>query len=144
MSIQPTKAPTHPALARHQQERHEHVQDRIADAITKFAGSMLFVYVHMLWFGAWIIFRIEKYPFGLLTMIVSLEAIFLSTFVMIGQNRQAAYQQAKADHDFVEQELELKTNTEITRAIHTLTTELHRRLLPDATSGPPAPSGSSS
>ena len=60
---------------------------------------------------------------------VSLEAIFLSTFVMIGQNRQAAFQQAKADHDFVEQELELKTNTEITRAIHPLTTELHRRLV---------------
>ena len=58
-------------------------------------------------------------------------AIFLSTFVMIGQNRQAAFQQAKADHDFQEQELELKTNTEITRAIHTLTTELHRRFSPD-------------
>jgi len=64
--------------------------------------------------------------------VVSLEAIFLSTFVMIGQNRQAAFQQAKADHDFVEQEVELKTNTEITRAIHALTAELHRRLLVDA------------
>jgi uncharacterized membrane protein len=62
-------------------------------------------------------------------MIVSLEAIFLSTFVMIGQNRAAAFQQAKADHDFTEQELELKTNTEITRAIHTLTSELHSRLV---------------
>ncbi|MGH3923078.1 MAG: DUF1003 domain-containing protein [Pseudonocardiaceae bacterium] len=69
----------------------------------------------------------------MLTLIVSLEAIFLSTFVMIGQNRQAAFQQAKADHDFNEQELELKTNTELTRAIHTLTTELHRRLLDEAT-----------
>ena len=57
---------------------------------------------------------------------MSLEAIFLSTFVMIGQNRQAAFQQAKADHDFVEQELELKTNTELTREIHVLTTELHQ------------------
>jgi uncharacterized membrane protein len=74
----------------------------------------------------------ESSPWPTLTLVVSLEAIFLSTFVMIGQNRQAAYQQAKADHDFVEQELELKTNTEITRAIHTLTAELHRRLLPDA------------
>jgi uncharacterized membrane protein len=53
-----------------------------------------------------------------LTLVVSLEAIFLSTFVMIGQNRQAAIQQAKADHDFVEQELELKTNTQLTREIH--------------------------
>jgi uncharacterized membrane protein len=62
-----------------------------------------------------------------LTLIVSLEAIFLSTFVMIGQNRQAAFQQAKADHDFIESELELKTNTELTRQIHRLTSELHRR-----------------
>jgi uncharacterized membrane protein len=60
---------------------------------------------------------------------VSLEAIFLSTFVMIGQNRASAFQQAKADHDFVEQELELKTNTDLTREIYTLTTELHRRAL---------------
>jgi uncharacterized membrane protein len=74
----------------------------------------------------------ESSPWPTLTLVVSLEAIFLSTFVMIGQNRQAAYQQAKADHDFVEQELELKTNTEITRTIHTLTAELHRRLMPDA------------
>jgi uncharacterized membrane protein len=60
---------------------------------------------------------------------VSLEVIFISVFVVIGQNRQAAFQQAKADHDFNKQELELKTNTELPRAIHALTTELHRRLL---------------
>lgn len=58
-----------------------------------------------------------------------LEAIFLSTFVMIGQNRQAAFQQARADHDFQTQELELKTNTELTREIHVLTQELHRRFI---------------
>jgi uncharacterized membrane protein len=63
--------------------------------------------------------------------VVSLEAIFLSTFVMIGQNRQASFQQAKADHDFLEQEQELKTNTELTRAIHTLATEIHRRVVTD-------------
>jgi hypothetical protein len=63
------------------------------------------------------------------TLVVSLEAIFLSTFVMIGQNRQAAFQQAKADHDFEAQELELKTNTDLTRQIHVLTAELHRRLI---------------
>ena len=62
---------------------------------------------------------------------MSLEAIFLSTFVMIGQNRQSAFQEAKADHDFTEQELELKTNTQLTREIHTLTTELHRRIIDD-------------
>jgi uncharacterized membrane protein len=73
--------------------------------------------------------RAESNPWPTLTLIVSLEAIFLSTFVMIGQNRQAALQKAKADHDFIEQELELKTNTELTRAIHRLTSELHEGLL---------------
>jgi uncharacterized membrane protein len=73
--------------------------------------------------------RSESKPWPMLTLIVSLEAIFLSTFVRIGQNRQADFQQAKADHDFNEQELELKTNTQLTRQIHTLTTELHNRLL---------------
>ena len=66
---------------------------------------------------------------------VSLEAIFLSTFVMIGQNRQAAFQQAKADHDFVEQELELKANTELTRQIHDLVAELDRRTRRDGDPG---------
>jgi uncharacterized membrane protein len=77
---------------------------------------------------------LEKSPWPTLTLVVSLEAIFLSTFVMIGQNRQSAFQQAKADHDFEVQELELKTNTELTRQIHLLTTELHRRLIDEATS----------
>src|ERR1043165_7449154 len=75
------------------------VQDHAADSITSIAGSMRFVYIHIIWFGAWIAINIglagfdhefDKFPFGLLTMIVSLEAIFLSTFVMISQNRQAA------------------------------------------------------
>jgi uncharacterized membrane protein len=66
-------------------------------------------------------------PWPTLTLVVSLEAIFLSTFVMIGQNRQAAFQQAKADHDYNSQELELKTNTQLTREIHVLTAELYRR-----------------
>ena len=70
-------------------------------------------------------------PWPKLTLVVSLEAIFLSTFVMIGQNRQATFQQSTADHDFTKQELELKTNAELTRAIHTLTTELHQRLVVD-------------
>jgi uncharacterized membrane protein len=68
---------------------------------------------------------VERSPWPKRTLIVSLEAIFLSTFVMIGQNRQAAFQQAKADHDFLAQELELKTNTDLTRAIHQLTKEIH-------------------
>jgi len=101
---------------------------RIADWITGFAGSMNFVYLHIVLFTVWMLF-IESKPWPTLTLVVSLEAIFLSTFVMIGQNRQAAFQQAKADHDFNEQELELKTNTELTREIHELTTELDRRLI---------------
>jgi len=125
-----TAPPAHPAYISVAEHRASQLQLRLADAITKFAGSMTFVYLHVAAFAAWMLFA-ESSPWPTLTLVVSLEAIFLSTFVMIGQNRQAAYQQAKADHDFVEQELELKTNTEITRTIHTLTAELHRRLIPD-------------
>ena len=121
---------SHPAYQKVAERRAAQLQLRLADAITRFAGSMPFVYLHAVVFAGWMLF-VESTPWPTLTLVVSLEAIFLSTFVMIGQNRQAAYQQAKADHDFVEQELELKTNTEITRAIHALTAELHRRLLPD-------------
>jgi uncharacterized membrane protein len=132
MTIAPVDRPSqyqqHPVVAAQQAHRTAKVQLRIADAITAFAGSMLFVYLHAVVFVGWMLF-VESNPWPKLTLIVSLEAIFLSTFVMIGQNRAAAFQQAKADHDFNEQELELKTNTEITRAIHTLTAELHARLL---------------
>ena len=117
-----------PAILEEQARRASDIQLRIADKITAFAGSMNFVYLHIAIFTIWMLF-IESSPWPTLTLIVSLEAIFLSTFVMIGQNRQAAFQQAKADHDFTEQELELKTNTQLTREIHTLTTELHNRLL---------------
>ncbi len=120
--------PHHPIVLADQAQRAANIQLRIADAITTYAGSMPFVYIHIVVFAVWMLF-IESSPWPTLTLIVSLEAIFLSTFVMIGQNRQAAFQQAKADHDFNEQELELKTNTELTRAIHVLTTELHRRLV---------------
>ena len=84
-------------------------QDRIADAITAFSGTMTFVYLHALWFTVWIVCNEgvfgdsavwDPYPFGLLTMIVSLEAIFLSTFVMVSQNRQAARENVRADLDF--------------------------------------------
>ena len=120
----------HPVVLERERERAASLQLRIADGITAFAGSMNFVYIHAVIFLVWMV-AIEKSPWPTLTLAVSLEAIFLSTFVMIGQNRQAAFQQAKADHDFNEQELELKTNTELTRAIHVLTTELHRRLMAD-------------
>jgi uncharacterized membrane protein len=124
----PVKLPHHPVVLEEQAQRAADIQLRIADRITAFAGSMNFVYLHVALFAIWMLF-LEKNPWPTLTLIVSLEAIFLSTFVMIGQNRQAAFQQAKADHDFNEQELELKTNTELTRQIHRLTTELHKRLI---------------
>jgi len=89
---------------------------------------MQFVYLHIVIFTIWMLF-IESKLWPTLTLAVSLEVIFLSTFVMIGQNRQAAFQQAKADHDFTEQELELKTNTQLTREIDRLTIELHNRLV---------------
>jgi uncharacterized membrane protein len=121
----------HPVVARTRVQRAEDVQLRIADAITAFAGSMPFVYVHIVGFAIWMLL-VEKSPWPTLTLVVSLEAIFLSTFVMIGQNRAAAFQQAKANHDFQEQELELKTNTQLTREIHALTTELHSRVIDNA------------
>jgi uncharacterized membrane protein len=129
MQSEPTSSrPHHPVVVAHQAQRAADLQLRIADAVTAFAGSMRFVYVHAIGFAVWMLF-IESSPWPTLTLIVSLEAIFLSTFVMIGQNRQAAFQQAKADHDFNETELELKTNTQLTREIHALTTELHRRVI---------------
>jgi len=89
--------PNESALLRRARQR---AQDRAADAITRFAGSMLFVYIHVIWFAVWIGFRVERYPFGLLTMIVSLKAIFLSTFVMISQNREAQRSEIRAQLDF--------------------------------------------
>jgi uncharacterized membrane protein len=118
----------HPVVAKLRLKRAEDVQLKIADAITAFAGSMPFVYVHVVLFAVWMLV-VEKSPWPTLTLVVSLEAIFLSTFVMIGQNRAAHFQQLKANHDFVEQEMELKTNTQLTREIHALTTELHRRVI---------------
>jgi uncharacterized membrane protein len=128
MSSVDTKPPQHPVVTAQLERRAADAQLRIADRITAFAGSMTFVYLHAVLFTVWMLL-IETKPWPTLTLVVSLEAIFLSTFVMIGQNRQASFQQAKADHDFREQELELKTNTQITREIHALTAELHRRLL---------------
>jgi uncharacterized membrane protein len=117
----------HPVVEHHLEKEANDLQLKVAGAITSFAGSMMFVYVHIVIFAVWML-AVEKNPWPKLTLVVSLEAIFLSTFVMIGQNRQAAFQQAKADHDFVAQELELNTNTELTRKIHELTTELHTKM----------------
>jgi hypothetical protein len=84
-------------------------QDRVADRVTSFAGSLKFVYLHSVWFAIWVVINIglfgaaakfDPFPFGLLTMIVSLEAIFLSTFVMVSQNRQAARADLRSQLDF--------------------------------------------
>ncbi len=108
-------------------KRADDWQMHLADRVTTFAGSMTFVWVHVAIFAFWVasgLFGADRYPFQFLTFIVSLEAIFLSTFVMIGQNRQAVFQQAKADHDFHASETELKLNTDLTRAVHTMTQEI--------------------
>jgi uncharacterized membrane protein len=123
--------PIHPALIEHSEERARSAQNRVADAITRFAGSMWFVYLHVAWFAVWIGLGIERYPYGLLTMIVSLEAIFLSTFVMISQNRQEDARRHLADQEWRVVQSEERQNEELiglssqildlTKAIHQLT-----------------------
>jgi uncharacterized membrane protein len=120
--------PVNPALLKHADQRRQHLENRIADQITRFAGSMLFVYLHIIWFASWILLGVEHYPYGLLTMIVSLEAIFLSTFVMISQNRADEKRQVLADHQWQTVQEEEQQNQqllqlsnqilELTRAIH--------------------------
>jgi uncharacterized membrane protein len=120
--------PINPALLKREEERAEAGQNRLADKITAFSGSMLFVYVHIIWFSCWIGFGVEKYPYGLLTMIVSLEAIFLSTFVLISQNRADARRQVIADEQWRTVQEEDKQNVELldlSRQILALTKEVH-------------------
>jgi uncharacterized membrane protein len=97
-------------------------QDKFADAVTHFAGSVPFVYFHVVWFAAWIIANVgvlpvkafDPYPFGMLTTIVSLEAIFLSTFVLVSQNRQAAIGDRRAELDL---QINLLAEHEVTRML---------------------------
>jgi len=112
----PPTSPTAPHPPYAAQVRHETLamrrargaQDLVADGITRFAGSMSFVYLHVGWFVVWILLNVglvsgtvfDGFPFGLLTLVVSLEAIFLSTFVMISQNREAARADIRAELDF--------------------------------------------
>jgi uncharacterized membrane protein len=136
-----------PALLKHAQQRAEDAQNRVADAITRFAGSMTFVYLHIVWFAAWIGFGVEDYPYGLLTMIVSLEAIFLSTFVMISQNRADAKQQVIADaqwHTVQEEDDQNRELLDLSEQILKLTREVHaaaehagRLTAPPPTTPPP-------
>ncbi|HTO25044.1 MAG TPA: DUF1003 domain-containing protein [Gaiellaceae bacterium] len=126
-----------PALVAHAKQRADSVQNRIADVITAFAGSMLFVYIHIAWFGLWIGLGVEHYPYGLLTMIVSLEAIFLSTFVMISQNRADGKRQVVADLQWTTVKEEDEQNRELLRLsnqILELTKLIHERI--PAATGP--------
>jgi uncharacterized membrane protein len=101
-------------------------EDLLSDGITKFAGNIKFVYFHALWFGLWIAaglgafgpeYRFDTFPFGLLTMIVSLEAIFLSTFVMISQNRAGQKSEIRSQLDY---ETDLQAEREIAIIMRTL------------------------
>jgi uncharacterized membrane protein len=120
--------PVNPALIAHEKERADAFGNRIADLVTRFAGSMQFVYLHVLWFGCWIGLGVESYPYGLLTMIVSLEAIFLSTFVMISQNRAAGRQQVIADEEWrtvQEEDEQNRQLLDLSNQILALTKEVH-------------------
>jgi uncharacterized membrane protein len=135
----PTPKPVNPVLLQHAERHAAYAQNRLADAITAFAGSMTFVYIHILWFGSWIAFGVERYPFGLLTMIVSLEAIFLSTFVMISQNRADAKRQVIADQQWTtvqQEEVQNQRLLELSEQILALITEVRSaRLAQSAAQG---------
>ena len=101
------------------------LSDRIADRITAFAGSMAFVYLHLVWFTLWILLNLgafgltpfDPFPFGLMTMVVSLEAIFLSTFVLISQNRQAQQSDRRAKIDL---QLNVISEQEVSKILRVL------------------------
>lgn len=113
------------AYLRLQASRSRGVQDRLADAITTFSGRLVFVYVHIVWFGLWILLNtgrmgvppFDPFPYGLLTMVVSLEAIFLSTFVLISQNRLSAAAESRANLSL---QIGLLTEHETTRVLQML------------------------
>jgi uncharacterized membrane protein len=136
MSLQPTvRTPRNPALREHAKERRAKFENRLADTITRFAGSMDFVYLSIFWYGLWIAIPLEEYPFGLLTMIVSLEAIFLSTFILISQNRADEKRQVVADHQWetVEaREAQIEQLMSIATEMLQLTRDIHERTMSQA------------
>jgi len=113
------------AEVREAEQAHATLQDRVADGLTRFSGNMWFVYVHVAWFGWWIAqnegwvgnWRFDPFPFGLLTLIVSLEAIFLATFVLISQNRAAVVANMRADLDL---QIDLLAEYEVTQMLKLL------------------------
>lgn len=115
------------------------LEDRLADKITDFAGSMKFVYLHTAWFGLWVVLNagvlvvmglgdvaFDPFPFGLLTLIVSLEAIFLSTFVMIAQNRLSAVADARAQADY---EVNVRAEAEVAKLLHLVQSLIEHHIL---------------
>ena len=141
MSIRVRTVPKNEILQQHLRDRAASVQNRIADRITGFAGSMAFVYLHVALFAVWML-ALERRPWPTLTLVVSLEAIFLSTFVMISQNRADAKRVVLADHQWEFVQREEQQNEELirlsnqildlTKAIHSLASRLN---------DPPAPGG---
>ena len=133
-----------PALIEHARERRESLENRVADRITAFSGSMRFVYLHIIWFTSWIAFGVESYPYGLLTMIVSLEAIFLSTFVMISQNRADTKREVLANQQWATVQAEERENQqllELSRQILDLTKAVHQITVDRAGEPPHTTSG---
>ena len=143
--VHPAPTIPHPALVDHARQRAENLQNRIADRITRYAGSMHFVYLHIALFALWMIL-IEESPWPTLTLIVSLEAIFLSTFVMISQNRADEKRQVVAAEEWHSVQLEERQNEELldlskrilelTDAIHTLALQGVSRPGPATDQGP--------
>jgi uncharacterized membrane protein len=125
--------------ARRRVEQEASLLDRTANLLTAFSGSVLFVLLHLAWFGGWILLNagilpipaFDPFPFGLLTTIVSLEAIFLSTFVLISQNREAIISDRQAELDV---QINLLAEHEITRLL-TLVTAIAKRLEVDIDEG---------
>jgi uncharacterized membrane protein len=142
-------APKHPALVAYLNQRARNLQNQIADMVTRLAGSMPFIYIHIVWFVLWLTLKVEDFPYGLLTMIVSLEAIFLSTFVMISQNRAEAKRQALADHEWEIVQIEQQQNVDLltisqqilalTRGVHRMTSEVDTFIKDGGTPGHQAP-----
>jgi uncharacterized membrane protein len=127
-SNEPPTRLINPALLEHARQRRQSLENRVADHITAFSGSMRFVYLHVIWFTCWIALGVEAYPYGLLTMIVSLEAIFLSTFVMISQNRADAKREVLANQQWDTVKDEDQQNQELlalSRQILDLTKAVH-------------------
>ena len=112
------KRQINPALIEHARKRQQSIENRVSDRVTAFSGSMRFVYLHIIWFSLWIGLGVEPFPFGLLTMIVSLEAIFLSTFVMISQNRADEKREVIANQQWATVQDEDQQNQELLQLSH--------------------------